>query len=125
MHRLNTTLHVSGPPLEWFKSYMSHRHSKVGIENKLSDDIIFDYGVHQGSIMGPLTFTLYILPLGEIIRSHHLYFHIYADDSQIYTSFDPKITGDRVRAIERRQRCITDIRTWMTTNKLKLNSEKK
>lgn len=124
MCRLNTFLNVSGPPLEWFRSYMSGRQSRVVIENKLLADFTLDCGVPQGSIMGPLTFTMYILPLGQIIRNHDLLFHIYADDSQIYTSYDPKDVTDRVQAIQKIQNCITDIQNWMTRNKLKLNTDK-
>ena len=69
--------------------------------------------------MGPLTFTMYILPLGQIIRKHDLLFHIFADDSQIYTSYDPKNVNDSVGAIHKIQNCILNIQNWMTRNRLK------
>ena len=74
--------------------------------------------------MGPLQFTLYIHPIGKIIRDHGLDFHLYADDSQIYISFDPKIEGDDQRAMKCLQDCVEDLSNCMATNHLKLNMDK-
>ena len=71
-----------------------------------------------------LIFTTYILPLGNIIRSHNLSFHIYADDTQVYTSYDPRNQADCLNSLISLERCIKDIQNWMTSNKLKLNMEK-
>jgi len=115
---------VSGSPLDWFQSYMSNRHSRVNIDDTFSAAVSLDCGLAQGSIMGPLSFTMYTLPLGKIIRKHKLSYHIYADDTQLYTAFNPKQPQDQIAAINRLQNCILDIQCWMTHAKLKLNMEK-
>ena len=74
-------------------------------------------GVPQGSVLGPMTFCLYLLPLGGILKHHH----IYADDTQLYISFKCK---DPLESLTKLNMCISDIRVWMIKNKFKINDSK-
>ena len=115
---------VEGSALEWLKSYMEGRIQKVVINNSVSKDVHLSVGVPQGSVLGPLLFLIYILPLSRIIRDFGVSHHGYADDTQLYIAFDPKSSDGLSHAIGVLERCITKIKNWMITNKLKLNDDK-
>ena len=99
-------------------------HAVCPLLENLSDNIELKYGLPQGSVIGPLGFVFYTHVVGGILRQHHLNYHIYADDIQIYTVVDPTVPGDSACALFKLTRCVHDIKQWMIKNKLKLNPDK-
>jgi hypothetical protein len=124
LKRLEKRTGITGDALQWFKSYLSDRTQAVNINGVKSTSHILTYGVPQGSVMGPYMYVAYVLPLGDILRKHGMSFHIYADDTQMYVSFDLKKDGDLERNIKKLEECIAEIRVWMRQNFLKGNDEK-
>ena len=89
--------------LKWFESYLSGRTYSVKINQEYSNPVTSLHGVPQGSVLGPLLFNGYCLPLARVIEKHHIAFHMYADDTQLYLDFDPR---DKNSSIARINACI-------------------
>ena len=119
-HRLN----ICGSVLNWLQSYLKGWTTRVSINGHLSDHISVDVGVPQGLVLGPLLFSAYTAPIGDIIRKHGISYHTYADDCQLYASFNPRNSDDMDNTLEKISRCIGEINAWMTVNYLKLNDAK-
>ena len=110
--------------LDWLLSYLSDRTQFVRIQGVSSHVNDLPYGVPQGSVLGPLLYSLYkLFPLGDIARSYGLSYHFYVDDTQLYLSFETSSAEDLSICKSTIEDCVRDIDSWMLiANKLKLNS---
>ena len=84
LKRLESTYGFDGPTLEWFKNFLSDRSFNVRCSGTRSDFVDSSVGVPQGSVLGPLLFSLYTGNLERIVLKKKLGFHQYADDTQIH-----------------------------------------
>ena len=124
LNRLQKHYGLSGKIIEWIKSYLSKRSFVVTVKGDQSECCELGTGVPQGSILGPLLFILYTKGLQDIVEQHGLQIHLYADDTQVYFSFDPANESGTAHSKETLQRCFKDIKQWMANNHLKLNDGK-
>ena len=109
--RLSNWYGISGQAQIW----------SVKIENTFSDKVTLSYGVPQGSVLGPVLFTLYTTPLSGIISSFDINHQLYADDTQIYIYLS---VSKAKESLENLQHCLIGVSAWMTESKLKLNPSK-
>ena len=119
--RLHDLVGMYGSVLQWFSSYLSGRTFSVCVNQIMSDTTELSCGVPQGSVLGPILFLLYILPLGTIIRSYNnVSYHFHADDIQLYCKFKPS----ELHKLSSLTDCLANIKKWLNDNFLKLNSDK-
>ena len=113
---------LTGTVLRWFESYIRERSRKVILGKAESNPQLIKTGVAQGSVLGPLLFILYFAPLEDVIRSHGLDCMMYADDSQLYITFNP---DHRHSAIINLEQSINDIQSFFLENRLSNNNPSK
>ena len=112
---------LSDTALAWFRSYLADRSLTVVVDGNSSLPMPLKYGVPQGSVLGPVLYVMYTMSLGRVIDSHSVSHHMYADDTQLYDSCAP---SNFMSLSQNLERCCSSIKSWMTSNKLKLNEEK-
>jgi hypothetical protein len=119
--RLDGTFGLTGMALKWLKSYLSSRTQYVKIGNEQSPISPVTVGVPQGSVLGPFLFSAYVSPISDIISSHGVQYHQYADDTQLYTAVK---SGSDIQSIQKLESCSCAVRDWFALNGMLLNPEK-
>ena len=114
-------LGITGRALQWFTSYLTDREQyiQIGLSKSSSEPMMC--GVPQGSVLGPILFTIYTTSLGSLFRAHNMNYQLYSDDSQTYVIFKPT---EQAAAVQCMETCLASVRKWMCHKSLKLNYKK-
>ena len=121
VHRLHTDFGFTDSVLQWFSSYLTDRTHYVSLSDHCSAFALVHSGVPQGSILGPILFTMYIKTMSAIIDSHSIMHHSFADDLQLQMSAPPDRISELLHSM---QSCISDVKASATANMLNINDNK-
>ena len=117
LDRLQNWVGISGTALNSFYPYLTNRVFNVSINNHVSFSALLLCGVPQGLVLGPVRFSLHILPLGHLFSHFHdMSYHCYADDTQIYSSAKP----NNLNQLSSLHECLAATKDWMFFNFLHL-----
>ena len=113
---------IEGNALLWFKSFLTKRTMRVKINDSYSDVIVLEFGIPQGSVLGPVLFNIYVRSIYQLIERLGFAVKGFADDHQLYISFVPDFQyhylGKRINQV------LQVLDGWMNSFFLKLNMDK-
>jgi hypothetical protein len=112
---------ITDNALNWFKCYLTNRQQATVVDSVTSSYSPINCGVPQGSVLGPVLFSLYLTGLQQIIAPYHVDYILYADDIQLIVSTIPDSLDQTITRLES---CIIDIRNWLVSRRLALNGPK-
>ena len=116
------SLGVCDEALKWIRNYLSNRFQQVSCENVLSEPSLQITGVPQGSVLGPLLFSVFLSKISSVFNRHpKIKYVIYADDIQLFISCS--ITEISAALVDL-ESCIRDTKEWLTNHHLILNASK-
>ena len=110
---------IRGIPYDLIKSYLSDRYQVVNIDGTLSEREAVQYGVPQGSVLGPLLFLIYINDLQNSFTSSNVKFVLYADDTNIFVACNTV-----EESILLANKVLSHVRAYMLCNMLHINLDK-
>ncbi len=112
LYWLEKCVGIKGTALKWSKSYLTTRSFSVQLDKISSSLTPLSRGVPQGSILGPLLFSLYMLPLGSIFKKYNISFHCFVDNVQI----DLPLKTNNTDSLQPLLNCLRDLKIWLDLN---------
>ena len=114
LNRLKHHFGITDLALLWIEDYLTDRVQRVVVITECSDraesaNKPLNQGIPHDSVLGVVLFTLYVSPLGNICQNYSVFFHVFADDSQICLSFIPSIQKSKEICLQNLQACVNDI----------------
>ena len=111
------TIGVVDTALCWFQDFLSNRRQRVVIDGHSSSRLYVQQGVPQGSLLGPLLFSIYTNDMPSVVTKASI--NMYADDTELYASHSNAITAAKVVSDD-----LAKIHNWCFENSLIINSKK-
>jgi Reverse transcriptase (RNA-dependent DNA polymerase) len=121
LRRLRVVYGLGEAVIGWFTSYLDGRTQHVSCGRNKSKILPVLFGVPQGSALWPILFLLYTADLLRLIEIRNFHTHLFADDAQIYGVRRPGGTDDLQGRLSD---CVSDVTSWMRSNRLQLNAAK-
>ena len=97
----------------WISSYTKNRSKSVRINKTISEEVKVWYGVPQDSILGPISFSIYVNDLAEKIKACSLIQH--ADHTQFLNA---DIINNLNNLISNTENTLREIKLYFLTNEL-------
>ena len=108
---------IRGIANDWFKSYLTNRMQYFSIDGISSDLLKVNFGVPQGSVLGPLLFLLYIKDLHSSIGFSSP-FHFADDTGLLNTQYSIRVINKTLN------KDLRELSFWLNANKIALNVAK-
>ena len=106
---LKTRYGIHDTTLSWSESYLTGRTQRVRINHTESCEMDSKHAVSQGSVLGPVLFSIYSSPTEDILKRYSIMYHKYADDMTLYVLFDPAVPVDLPRVKARLVACFNGL----------------
>ena len=98
----------------WITYYLHLRTFSVSTNGSVSGAFPVSHGIPQRSVLGPLLFLLYTIPLSHLVEVNGIKHHFFADDTQLSISFKPENFNEAMSALSN---AFYSISNWMSVCK--------